>query len=93
MIHRNLKDAEARSCGFHLHLQIPAVGFLAHIKFCQRIASDRAAWEKQKQTQREQMLQRVRQQRVQQYVASLREAAKIEDRRKIVKQNARQATG
>jgi peptidyl-prolyl cis-trans isomerase D len=58
-----------------------------------RVASDRAVWEKQKPAQREQMLQRVRQQRVQQYVASLREAAKIEDRRKIVKQNARQATG
>ncbi len=50
-----------------------------------------ADFEKQKQVQREQMLQRVRQQRVQQYVASLRDAAKIDDRRRLVKQNARQA--
>ena len=57
-----------------------------------RIDSDRAAFDKQKTEQRQQMLQRVRQQRVQQYVASLRDAAKIEDNRRLVKQNARQAT-
>jgi peptidyl-prolyl cis-trans isomerase D len=57
-----------------------------------RVLADRAAFEKEKQQQREQMLERVRQQRVQQYVASLRDAAKIEDNRRLVKQNARQAT-
>jgi peptidyl-prolyl cis-trans isomerase D len=57
-----------------------------------RVDADRAAFEKQKQQLREQMLERVRQQRVQQYVASLRDAAKIEDNRRLVKQNARQAT-
>ena len=57
-----------------------------------RIDADRAAVDKQKIEQRQQMLQRVRQQRVQQYVASLRDAAKIEDNRRLVKQNARQAT-
>jgi len=57
-----------------------------------RVLADRATFEKEKQQQREQMLERVRQQRVQQYVASLRDAAKIEDNRRLVKQNARQAT-
>ena len=57
-----------------------------------RVDADRAAFDKQKQQLREQMLERVRQQRVQQYVASLRDAAKIEDNRRLVKQNARQAT-
>lgn len=57
-----------------------------------RVLADRAAFEKEKQQQREQMLERVRQQRVQQYVASLRDAAKVEDNRRLVKQNARQAT-
>ena len=57
-----------------------------------RAEADRAAFDKQKPQQRDQMLERVRQQRVQQYVASLRESAKIEDNRRLVKQNARQAT-
>ncbi len=57
-----------------------------------RVPSDSAAFEKQKAEQRQRMLQRVREQRVQQYVAALRNAAKIEDNRRIVKQNARQAT-
>jgi peptidyl-prolyl cis-trans isomerase D len=57
-----------------------------------RVESDRATFEKQKQSEREQMLQRLRQQRVQQYVAALRDAAKIEDNRRLVKQSARQAT-
>jgi len=57
-----------------------------------RTLSDSAAFEKQKVEQRQQMLQRVREQRVQQYVAALRDAAKIEDNRRLVKQNARLAT-
>ncbi|MEO7040613.1 MAG: peptidyl-prolyl cis-trans isomerase [Candidatus Elarobacter sp.] len=57
-----------------------------------RTDADKAAFDKQKIEQRQQMLQRVRQQRVQQYIASLRDAAKIEDDRRLVKQNARQAT-
>lgn len=57
-----------------------------------RIEADRAAFEKQKKEQRDQMIQRVRQQRVQQYLAALHDAAKIEDDRRIVKANARQAT-
>jgi peptidyl-prolyl cis-trans isomerase D len=57
-----------------------------------RTESDRAAFEKQKKEQRDQMVQRVRQQRVQQYLAALHDAAKIEDDRREVKANARQAT-
>jgi peptidyl-prolyl cis-trans isomerase D len=57
-----------------------------------RTESDRAAFEKQKKEQRDQMIQRVRQQRVQQYLAALHDAAKIQDNRRIIKANARQAT-
>lgn len=57
-----------------------------------RTESDRAVFEKQKVEQRQQMLERVRQQRVQQFVAALRDVAKIEDNRRTVKQSARQAT-
>jgi peptidyl-prolyl cis-trans isomerase D len=57
-----------------------------------RTDADKATFEKQKKEQRDQMIQRVRQQRVQQYVAALRDAAKIQDNRRAVKANARQAT-
>jgi peptidyl-prolyl cis-trans isomerase D len=57
-----------------------------------RTESDKALFEKQKKEQRDQMVQRVRQQRVQQYLAALHDAAKIEDNRREVKANARQAT-
>ena len=57
-----------------------------------RTESDRAVFEKQKVEQRQQMLERVRQQRVQQFVAALRDVVKIEDNRRTVKQSARQAT-
>ncbi len=57
-----------------------------------RTDADRAVFEKQKMEQRQQMLQRVREQRVQQYVSALRDAAKIQDDRRLVKQEARQAT-
>jgi peptidyl-prolyl cis-trans isomerase D len=56
-----------------------------------RTEADRATFEKQKKEQRDQMMQRVRQQRVQQYLAALHDAANIEDDRRVVKANARQA--
>ncbi|MBK5187596.1 MAG: peptidyl-prolyl cis-trans isomerase [Gemmatimonadaceae bacterium] len=55
-----------------------------------RTAADRATFDKQAKEQRDQMVQRVREQRVQQYIAALRDAANIEDNRRIVKANARQ---
>jgi peptidyl-prolyl cis-trans isomerase D len=57
-----------------------------------RTEADRATFEKQKKEERDQMVQRVRQQRVQQYLAALHDAANIEDNRRIVKANARQAS-
>ena len=57
-----------------------------------RTAADRAAFDKQKKEQRDQMAQRVRQQRVQQYLAALHDAANIDDNRRTIKANARQAT-
>jgi len=57
-----------------------------------RTTADRAAFDKQKKELRDQMAQRVRQQRVQQYLAALHDAAKIEDNRRILKASARQAT-
>src|SRR4030095_6289475 len=42
MIHRDFEDTQTGPCGLHLHLQIPAVSFLAHIKLCERITSDGA---------------------------------------------------
>ncbi|MGH7664783.1 MAG: peptidyl-prolyl cis-trans isomerase [Gemmatimonadaceae bacterium] len=47
----------------------------------QRKEADRAAWEAQKDTQRAELMQRLRQQRVQEYVLNLRRAADIDDRR------------
>lgn len=60
------------------------------IKVDRRVDADRAAWEKQKSQQRTQLLQRLRQQRVQEYLADLRQSAKIDDRRKQVEQQTRQ---
>jgi HD superfamily phosphodiesterase len=57
-----------------------------------RTEADRATFEKQKKEERDQMVQRVKQQRVQQYLAALHDAANIEDNRRIVKANARQAS-
>ncbi len=55
-----------------------------------RVTADRAAWEKQKQAQREQMMDEVRQQRVREFLASLRESASIVDRRKEIQSQQRQ---
>src|ERR1700675_2922364 len=38
---RELEDAQSGARGPHLHLQIPAVGFLAHAEPVERIAPDR----------------------------------------------------
>jgi peptidyl-prolyl cis-trans isomerase D len=63
------------------------------IRVDDRVEADRAAWEKQKTDQRTRVLQGMRQQRVQQFLASLREDAKIEDRRKEIAQQNRQLAG
>src|SRR6185437_8628436 len=61
------------------------------LKVDRRLDADRAAWQKQKDQQRTQLLQRLRQQRVQEYLADLHQSAKIEDRWKQVEQQNRTA--
>ncbi len=60
------------------------------IRVDDRVSADRAAWEKQKTDQRSRVLQGMRQQRVQQFLASLRQSAKVEDRRREIAQQNRQ---
>lgn len=57
----------------------------------QRVEADRKAWEDQKNTQRIQVLQGLRQQRIQAFMQQLRENADIEDNRKQLAAQARQA--
>ena len=40
--HRNFEDAQAGAGGAHLHLDVPAIGHLAHAEREQRVAADRA---------------------------------------------------
>jgi parvulin-like peptidyl-prolyl isomerase len=57
-----------------------------------RVDSDRATWEGQKATQRQQLMQGLRQQRIQAFLQQLRADAKIDDRRKSLAEAARQTT-
>lgn len=52
------------------------------IRVDRRVTADRTAWEQQKDVQRAGMIQQLREQRVQQFMANLRQSAKIEDYRK-----------
>ena len=57
----------------------------------QRVLQDRAEWEKVKDTQRGQVTQQLRQQRVREFLTNLRETAKVTDRRKEIEIANRQA--
>jgi len=57
-----------------------------------RADADRTAWEAQKATQRTQLMQALRQQRIQAFLQQLRADAKVDDRRKDLAQAARQTT-
>jgi peptidyl-prolyl cis-trans isomerase D len=57
----------------------------------QRVLQERSEWEKQKVAQRAQVTQQLKQQRVREYLANLRESAKVEDRRREVEFANRQA--
>jgi parvulin-like peptidyl-prolyl isomerase len=57
-----------------------------------RVDADRTAWEAQKAAQRQQLVQGLRQQRIQAFLQQLRTDAKIDDRRKSLAQAARQTT-
>ena len=50
----------------------------------QRVLQDRAEWEKQKDTQRATVIQSLKQQRVREFLANLRETAKVDDMRKEI---------
>lgn len=54
-----------------------------------KVAADRAVWAKQKDTQREQAMNALRDSRVQSFLAALRKDAKLEDRRKKVQSSLR----
>ena len=54
-----------------------------------RVNADRAAWEAQKQMQRAQLTEQLRRQRIEEFVANLRRAADVEDRRRQVNAAAR----
>ncbi|HEU5185093.1 MAG TPA: peptidylprolyl isomerase [Gemmatimonadaceae bacterium] len=56
-----------------------------------RVNADRAAWEAQKETQREQLLLRLRRQRIQDFVTALRKEADVDDRRREVQALTREA--
>jgi peptidyl-prolyl cis-trans isomerase D len=57
----------------------------------QRVLQERSEWERQKAAQRAQVTQQLKQQRVREYLANLRESAKVEDRRREVEFANRQA--
>lgn len=57
-----------------------------------RVDADHAAWDAQKATQRTQLMQGLRQQRIQAFLQQLRTEAKVDDRRKSLAQAARQTT-
>jgi peptidyl-prolyl cis-trans isomerase D len=57
-----------------------------------RVDADHAAWEAQKATQRQQLMQGLRQQRIQAFLQQLRADAKVDDRRKSLAEAARQTT-
>ncbi len=57
----------------------------------QRVLQDRAEWEKVKDSQRAQVTQQLKQQRVREFMVNLREAANVKDKRKEVESANRQA--
>jgi len=62
------------------------------IRVDRRADADHAVWEAQKATQRQQLMQGLRQQRIQAFLQQLRADAKIDDRRKSLAEAARQTT-
>jgi len=58
-----------------------------------RVNADSTAWAAQKKTQRESIMQQLRQQRVQQFLASLRQNAEIVDKRKEIQALTRGVQG
>src|ERR1044072_9250754 len=44
MVYRDFENTQPVSRSFHLHLQIPAVGLLAHVELFERITTNGAKW-------------------------------------------------
>src|SRR5207244_12998625 len=44
MVHGYFENTQAVARGFHLHLQIPAVGLLAHVEPFERITTNGTKW-------------------------------------------------
>lgn len=61
---------------------IPTQNGVYVIRVDKRVPADRSAWEAQKDVQRTGTIQQLREQRVQQFIANLRESATIEDYRR-----------
>ncbi|MGK2961147.1 MAG: peptidyl-prolyl cis-trans isomerase [Gemmatimonadaceae bacterium] len=57
----------------------------------QRVLQDRATWEAQKEAQRMQVTQQLKQQRVREFLVNLRESATVKDKRKDVEAASRRA--
>jgi parvulin-like peptidyl-prolyl isomerase len=60
------------------------------IRLDARVNADRAAWEAQKDQQRQQLLLRLRRQRIQDFVTALRKEADVDDRRSEVQELTRE---
>jgi parvulin-like peptidyl-prolyl isomerase len=61
------------------------------IRVDKRVMADRAAWEKQKDAQRQQIVQALREQAVRDFIEDLRTTAKIDDHRKEIEAANRKA--
>jgi len=57
-----------------------------------RVPADSAAWVKQKDTQRQNVLRDLRRQRVEEFLSDLRQVATVTDNRKVVEAAAKKAT-
>ena len=88
---------EAVGAAFSLPLHavsepIKSTGAVVVERVDNRFAASRAAFEAQKDVLRQQALQQLRRQRVQEFLANLRAVAKIDDRRKQVETSARRTS-
>jgi parvulin-like peptidyl-prolyl isomerase len=88
---------EAVGAAFSLPLHtvsepIRSMGLVVVERVDNRFPASRAAFEGQKEVLRQQALQTLRRQRVQEFVANLRAVAKIDDRRKQVEASARRTS-
>ena len=61
------------------------------IRVDRRVPADSAAWAKQKDSQRQSLLRTLRQQRVEEFLADLRQVAKITDNRKLIEASSRRS--